>query len=476
MRIVILGAGQVGGNLAENLVAENYDVTVVDRDRELLAQLQDRLDLQTVAGNAAHPSVLANAGLNDADLMISVTRSDQTNLVACKIAHSLFNVPTRIARLRATDFQDNEKLLSKENFAVDYALCPEQIITEHLARLVDFPEALQVLTFGGGRLALVGVRAQSGGKLIGRRISQMGSDLPAGVDGRIAAIYRRDMAILPTGETVINHGDEVFALAAEEHIRVVMRELRRSIEPVQRVMIAGAGNVGLRLARALERKCQVKVVELDQRRAEAVADSLKSVLVLRGDATDQNVLTQESIEAMDLFLALTNRDEDNIMAATLAKRMGCKRVVALINRRAYAELVQGGPIDIAISPAQLSISALLTYVRRGDVAQVHSLRHGAAEAFEIVAHGDEKNSKVIGRRIRELPAINGAFIAAIMRDGERHEGAAPPGLARQKRIGPVLIAHKDAVIEPEDHVLVFCVDKKVVRQVEKLFAFGFYFV
>ena len=161
MRIVILGAGQVGGNLAENLVAENYDVTVVDRDRELLAQLQDRLDLQTVAGNAAHPSVLANAGLDDADLMISVTRSDQTNLVACKIAHSLFNVPTRIARLRATDFQDNEKLLSKENFAVDYALCPEQIITEHLARLVDFPEALQVLTFGGGRLALVGVRAQS---------------------------------------------------------------------------------------------------------------------------------------------------------------------------------------------------------------------------------------------------------------------------------------------------------------------------
>ncbi|HMW54081.1 MAG TPA: Trk system potassium transporter TrkA [Accumulibacter sp.] len=475
MHIVILGAGQVGASVAESLVSENNDITVVDSDHERLAHLQDRLDLQTVVGNAAHPSVLANAGLRDADLLIAVTQSDQTNLVACKVAHSIFNVPARIARLRARDFLDSEKLLSSENFAVDYALCPEQVITEYIARLVDFPEALQVLSFGGGRLALVAVRAYAGGLLVGRPIKDMSDHLPAGIEGRIAAIFRRDGAITPTGETIIEDGDEVFLLAAEEHIRTMMRELRRSLEPVRRVMIAGGGNIGLRVAQALESKCEVKVVELDRRRAEFVASALKSVLVLSGDATDEELLQQEAIDEMDLFLALTNDDEDNIMAGSLAKRMGSKRVVALINRRAYAELVQGGPIDIAISPAQVSIGTLLTYVRHGDVAQVHSLRRGAAEALEIVAHGEQKNSKVVGRRIGELPEIAGAFIAAIVRDLDKSQEVGFFGLARQKQMGHVLIAHKDVMIESGDHVIVFCLDKKVVKQVEKLFAVGFHF-
>ncbi|HPU80293.1 Trk system potassium transporter TrkA, partial [Accumulibacter sp.] len=333
MRIVILGAGQVGASVAESLASENNDITVVDNDHERLAHLQDRLDLQTVVGNAAYPSVLASAGLDDADLLIAVTQSDQTNLVACKVAHSVFNVPARIARLRARDFLDSEKLLSTANFAVDYALCPEQVITEYIARLVDFPEALQVLSFGGGRLALVAVRAYEGGLLVGNEIKQMRTHLPPEVDGRIAAIYRRDGAIMPSGETVIEDGDEVFLLAAEEHIRTVMRELRRSVEPVRRVMIAGGGNIGLRVAQALESRCEVKTIEVDRRRAEFVATTLKSVLVLCGDATDEELLQQEAIDEMDLFLALTNDDEDNIMAASLAKRMGCKRVVALINRR-----------------------------------------------------------------------------------------------------------------------------------------------
>ena len=440
MRIVILGAGQVGASVAESLVSENNDITVVDSDHERLAQLQDRLDLQTVLGNAAYPSVLANAGLDDADLLIAVTQSDQTNLVACKVAHSVFNVPTRIARLRARDFLDSETLLSPDNFAVDYALCPEQVITEYIARLVDFPEALQVLSFAGRRLALVAVRAYAGGLLVGSPIKEMPGHLPPGIDGRIAAIYRRDGAITPTGETIIEGGDEVFLLAAEEHIRTVMRELRRTMEPVRRVMIAGGGNIGLRVAQALESKCKVKLIESDRRRCEFVAGTLRSVLVLSGDATDEDLLEQEAIDEMDLFLALTNDDEDNIMGASLAKRMGCKRVVALINRRAYAELVQGGPIDIAISPAQVSIGTLLTYVRHGDVAQVHSLRRGAAEALEIVAHGDQKNSKVVGRRVGELPQIPGAFIAAIVRDLDKSRDIGFLGLAKQAQVGRVLIA------------------------------------
>ena len=475
MRIVILGAGQVGASVAESLVSENNDITVVDSDQDRLAYLQDRHDLRTVVGNAAYPSVLASAGAEDADLLIAVTQSDQTNLVACKVAHSVFNVPARIARLRAHDFLDSEKLLSADNFAVDYALCPEQVITDYIARLIDFPAALQVLNFAANRLVLVGVRAYSGGPLVGNAIKQMRAHLPPEIDGRIAAIYRRDGAITPSGETVIEEGDEVFLLAAEEHIRAVMGELRRSVDPVRRVMIAGGGNIGLRVAQALEKKCEVKLIEVNRRRAELVAATLKSVLVLHGDATDEDLLQQEAIDEMDLFLALTNDDEDNIMGASLAKRMGSKRVVALINRRAYADLVQGGPIDIAISPAQVSIGTLLTYVRHGDVTQVHSLRRGAAEALEIVAHGDRNTSKVVGRKISELPAIQGAFIAAIGRDLDSNEEGRLRGQARAKARGSVFIAHKDVEIQSGDHVIVFCLDKKVVKQVERLFSVGFHF-
>lgn len=475
MKIVILGAGQVGASVAESLVSEENDITVVDNDGSRLALLRDRLDLRTVVGNAAHPSTLKQAGLDDADLIIAVTQSDQTNLVACKLAHALFNVPTRIARLRGADFLENDALLSPENFAVDYALCPEEVITEYITRLIEFPEALQVLGFGENRLALVAVRAYAGGLLVGKPIKDMPDHLPKHVDARIAAIFRRDRAITPTGETVIEDGDEVFVLSADEHIRTVMRELRRMLRPVQRVMIAGGGNIGLRVAQALEDKYSVKVIEAIRPRAELIAGQLRSALVLGGDATDEDLLEKEGIEDLDLFLALTNDDEDNIMAASLAKRMGAKRVVALINRRAYAELVQGGPIDIAISPAQVSIGSLLAHVRRGDVAQVHSLRRGAAEALEIVVHGDEKSSRVVGRRIGDLPVIQGAILAAIVRDLDKYEDVLYDGEHLRRRRGHVVIAHKDVVIRPDDHAIVFCLNKRVVKKVEKLFSVGFQF-
>jgi trk system potassium uptake protein TrkA len=475
MKIVILGAGQVGASVAESLVSENNDITIVDRDAERLAYLQDRLDLRTVTGNAAYPSTLREAGAEDADLLIAVTESDQTNLVACKIAHSVFNVPKRIARLRSADFLESETLLSPENFAVDFAICPEQVITDYITRLIEFPEALQVLSFAKGRVALVAVRAYSGGLLVGKPIKEMREHLPVGVDARIAAIFRRDRPIPPTGDTLIEDGDEVFLLAAEEHIRPALREMRRMLTAVQRVMIAGGGNIGLRVAQTLEENYEVKIIEGAWPRAEALANALKSALVLRGEVTDEDLLQQEAIDEMDLFLALTNDDEDNIMAASLAKRLGCKRVVALINRRAYADLVQGGPIDIAISPAQVSIGTLLAHVRHGDVAQVHSLRRGAAEALEIVVHGDEKSSKVVGKRIGDLPVIPGAIIAAIVRDLDKFEDIYYRGMAMEKRKGHVVIGHKDEVIQAGDHVIIFCMSKKVVKKVEKLFEVGFHF-
>jgi len=467
VKIIILGAGQVGASVAENLVSEANDITLVDTSAEQLATLRDRLEVRTVCGNAASPSVLREAGAEDADLLIAVTQSDQTNLCACRIAKAIFNLPTRIARLRSTDFVDYPQLLDENNFAVDFSICPEQIVTDYIRRLIAFPEALQVLDFADGVVSLIGVKAFEGGPLVGHPLKNLRFHLP-NVEVRIAAIYRNGEPIIPEGDTVIVPGDEVFCLAATVHIRQVMRELRRSDKPMRRLMIAGGGNIGFRLARSIESDYHVKILEIDKHRAETLATQLSNALVLRADATDEKLLENEGIDETDLFVALTNDEEDNIMAASLAKRMGARRTLALINRKSYVDLVQGGPIDIAISPAHTSIGSLLAHVRRGDVVAVHSLRRGAAEALEIIAHGTPKDSKVVGRQIEEIPLPKGATIGAIVRDERRIDGKV---LRRM-----VIIPHHDTVVEPGDHVIVFCTHKNLVRKVEKLFQVGFTFL
>ena len=459
MKIIILGAGQVGTSVAENLVSESYDITLIDISAELLDSLRDRFEVRTICGNGASPSVLAEAGAKDADLLVAVTQSDQINLCACRVAKTVFNVPTRIARLRSGELVDHPELLAPDNFAVDFSICPEQIVTDYIKRLIAFPEALQVLEFADGAVSLIGVQAFEGGPLVGHPLKTLRYHLP-NIDARIAAIYRNGEALIPEGDTIIVPGDEVFCLAATVHIRHVMRELRRGDQRMRHIMIAGGGNIGLRLARSIERECNVKLLELDKRRAQFLAAELEHTLVLRSDATDEDMLTNENIEGMDLFAALTNDDEDNIMSASLAKRMGARRTLALINRRSYVDLVQGGPIDIAISPAQISIGSLLAHVRRGDVVAVHSLRRGAAEALEIIARGDRRHSRVVDRRIDEIALPNGATIGAIVRD-ELRDGR----VIRRE----VIMPHHDTVIAQDDHIIVFCTHKKLVRAVEKLF-------
>ncbi|MBX3687212.1 MAG: Trk system potassium transporter TrkA, partial [Rhodocyclaceae bacterium] len=260
MKIIILGAGQVGSSVAENLVSEANDITVVDTDPHLLQLMQNRLDLRSVVGNAASPSVMRQAGADDADLLIAVTQSDQTNLCACRIARTLFNLPTRIARLRSADYVEYPELLDENNFAVDFSICPEQIVTEYIRKLIEFPTALQVLEFADGLLSLIAVRAVGGGPLVGHPLADLPRHIP-NIDARIAAIYRGEKPIIPTGETVVQSGDEVFCLAATRHIRQVMRELRKLENPIRRIMIAGGGNIGYRLARSIEDRYEVKVLE-----------------------------------------------------------------------------------------------------------------------------------------------------------------------------------------------------------------------
>ena len=466
MKIMILGAGRVGESVAESLVSERNDITIIDSDPARLRTLQDRLDLRTVAGNGIQPSVLKEAGVEDTDMLIACAPNDETNLVACKVAKELFNVPTTIARVRSPEFQDDSPLLGKTGFGVDKVICPEQSVTAYIRKLIEYPEALQVLEFAHGLVSLIAVRAVADGPLVRHRLAEIPQLVP-GTPMRIMAIYRQD-TVLPhlDGMTQIDPGDEVFVLAATEHIRTVLGALRARDQPVKRVMVAGGGKVGLRLAREIHRDYQIKIIEPLRPRCDYLATELPNeVLVLHGDSTDEDLLGDENVDQMDLFIALTSDDEDNIMSCLLAKRLGARRVLAVINRRAYADLVQGTTIDIAISPSHTVLGELLAYVRRGDIEAVHSLRRGAAEALEAIVRGDRKTCRFAGRRIDEVGLPKGATVGAIVRGLHRPDGSEAGADARPE----VIIAHHDTVVQPNDHVIVFVPRKRMVREVEKLF-------
>ena len=457
MKIIILGAGQVGKALAEHLATEKNDITIVDIDNEKLLSLQDRIDIRTVHGPASYPSVLMNAGAEDADMLIAVTNSDETNMIACQVAYSLFRTPTKIARVRASEYVIYDELFDNDALPIDMLISPEHQVMQYIKRLILNPDALQVVNFANGRVQLVAVRAFYGGPLVGHMLGEMKSHMP-NIDTKIVAIYRRGKSILPEDETVIEPDDEVFFLATPNNIHAVMSELRELDKPYKRVIIAGGGNIGFKLANALEDDYQVKVIEHNKARIEYLANQLDNTVVLEGDAADKELLMDENIYNTDVFCAVTNRDEANIMSAILAKRLGARKVMALINRSAYVDVVEGGDIDIAISPQQATIGSLLTHVRRGDVVNVHSLRRGAAEAIEAIAHGDSRSSEVVGKAIKDISLPYGTTIGAIVRQDQ------------------VIIAHDDCVIEAEDHVILFMVDRKKIHQVEKLFQVGITFI
>jgi trk system potassium uptake protein TrkA len=456
MKIIILGAGQVGGTLAEHLANEQNDITVVDTDGEKLRALQDRLDIGTVAGGASHPNTLFKAGAEDADMLIAVTNSDEINMMACQVAHTLFKTPTKISRVRSPNYlAHQEQLFNRDHIPVDVIIGPEQLVTKNIQQLIANPGALQVLDFAEGRVQLVAVRAYHDGPIVGQELQEIRQHMPK-VDTRVAAIFRQDRPIIPEGSTVVEVDDEVFFIAARENIRAVMSELRKIDKPYKRVMIAGGGNIGATLAFNIENNYQVKIIEKSYDRCRVLSERLKHTIVLNGSASEPQLLTSENIEATDVFCALTNNDESNIMMSMLAKRMGAKKVVTLIANAAYADLV-GDEIDIAISPQQITIGSLLTHVRRGDISNVHSLRRGAAEAIEVTAHGDAYSSKVVGRRLDEINLPDGVTIGAIVRGEE------------------VIIAHSHIVVESDDHVILFLVDRQEINAVEKLFAVGFGF-
>jgi trk/ktr system potassium uptake protein len=457
MKIIILGAGQVGSSVAANLVNEENDITLVDNNPAALQLINERYDLRTITGVASHPSVLAKAGAKDADMILAVTNSDEVNMIACQVAYTLFHTPTKIARIREIEYLNNSSLFAQEALPVDVLISPEQLVTDYIERLISHPGALQVVDFADGKAQMVTLKASSTGILVGHSLSDLREQL-TGIEYKIFIIFRGGEAIIPNGKTVIKAEDEIFFISSHKSIRQLLQLIRNKEKPYKSIMIAGGGNIGLRLAESLEDKYKIKLLELDPAKARFASETLKNTIVLNGDAADEELLNEEDIDKTDVFCSLTNADEANIISSMLAKRLGARKVMALINRAAYVDLVQSNMIDIAISPQQATIGSLLAHVRKGDVVVVHALRRGAAEAIEAIAHGNESSSKVVGRAIKDIGLPHSATIGAIVRGDE------------------VLMANKRTIIEAEDHIILIVSDKKHVAQVEALFQVGITFL
>ena len=329
MKILILGAGQVGGTLAESLAKESFDITLVDQDAARLRELGSRLDIQTIEGAASHPDVLQRAGADDADILVAVTSSDEVNIVACQICYSMFRTPTKIARIRSSAYLSQNTLFDKHHVPIDRLINPEQVVTDQITELLSHPGALEVLDFADGRVQLVAMRAYLG-PLVGQALSFLSEHMPS-VDTRVAAIFRRGQPIIPTGETVIETDDEVFFIAAREHITAVMGELRKAENPTAESSSL-AGNIGARLAADTEETYDVRIMEVNPQRAQNLADQLNQAVVIQGGATDRDLLLEENIDQCDAFCGDTDDDEINVMSSLMAKRLGVRQVVTLIGK------------------------------------------------------------------------------------------------------------------------------------------------
>ena len=446
MKIIILGAGQVGSSVAANLVNEDNDITLVDINPSALQSISERFDLRTITGVASHPSILEKAGAKDAEMILAVTNCDEINMIACQVAYTLFHTPTKIARIREIEYLKNHPLFAQEALPVDVLISPDRLVTEQIQKLIKHPGALQVLDFADGKAQMVVIKASYSGVLEGLSLRELKEKLKD-IEYKIAIIYSSGKPVIPNADTIINTDDEIFFVSSQKSMNKLLQQIRIKDKPLKNIMISGGGNIGLRLAESLENEYKIKLLELDSKKASHAAEKLKNTIVLHGDATDEELLNEENIDGSDVFCALTNHDEVNIISSMLAKRLGARKVMALINRAAYVDLVQSNTIDIAISPQQATIGSLLAHVRKGDVVLVHSLRRGAAEAIEAIAHGNESSSKVVGKRIQDIDLPQGTTIAAIVRDDN------------------VLMAKKKTIIETNDDVILILSNKKHVKKV-----------
>jgi len=452
MKIIICGAGQVGFNIARHLAMENNDVTVVDTSPELIRRINDNLDAQGIVGHASRPDVLERAGASDADMIIAVTHMDEVNMVACQVAHSLFDVPIKIARVRHQSYLDPawSSLFSREHMPIDVIISPEVEVAKAVARRLKVPGAFEMIPLADDKVRLLGVRCDVNCPLINTPIKQL-SQLFPDLNIVIVGLLRQDRSIRLTSNEQMMVGDDVYFVIESEQLSRAMAAFGHEEPEAKRLLICGGGNIAMLLAQEIEKEypwINAKIIESNAERAAVVASILSGTVVLHGDVLDPEILEEANVSATDTVVAITDDDETNILASLLAKRHGAKRAITLLNKGTYEPLITTLGIDVIVSPRNITASTILQHVRRGHIYSVHTLREGFGELIEAEAL---ETSSLVGAPLKEVRLPSGVMIGAVVRNGK------------------VISPRGTTVIQDKDRVVLFAASE-AVRKVEKMFS------
>ncbi len=449
MRIIIVGAGEVGFHIAKKLSSENKDVVLVEMNEERVRRVQQVLDVQVIHGKGSSPSVLRRAGLEAAEIVIAVTDSDETNIVACLIAQTMSKNIIRVGRIRDPEYRGASGLIGQSFLHIDLVISPEEEVSKTLSLLADTPGTSDVLEFADGRVKLLGIKVDRGNPMAGKRLMEVSSR-----DGEkilVAAIYRKENVIVPRGDTRIKEGDTLFIVTLPGAVRQVLKLFGKQHEHTRRVLVSGGGRMGECVARRLaSRGIGTKIIEGNRARCEQLAEGLDKVVVLHGEGTDQRLLSEEGVRDVDMFISAAEDEEENVLTALLAKRLGAKRVVSLVDTTEYIPLASTIGVDVVLSPMLAAVSAILQFIRQGKVLSVSTLREELVEAIEFIAM---ETSEIVGKPLRKLSIPKGALVGSIVRDKE------------------VIIPHGDTVIEAGDRVLLFA-RPELIPKMEKAVKVG----
>jgi len=448
LKIIIVGAGEVGFHIASHLALENKDVVVIDKDPEAIRRVSDHLDVQVVTGSGSSPVVLEEAGIQDAEIILAVTNSDETNLVACLVADIISSSTKKLARIRNADFDNYHEHFLKQAPHIDTIINPDIEVVKTIYRMMSVPGAVDIGEFADGRLKFVGVNLTDDSQLEGARLA----DLPA-IIGKarllIAAVVREDELIIPRGNDRLKSGDLVYFISEEEKLLDTLSLFNKYDQPLKRALIVGGGRIGLRLARLLEEhSLYCKIIERNPERCTYLAERLNKSIVLCGDGSDQELLSQENIQDMDIVITLTQDEETNILASLLAKRMGARKAITRISKFSYFPLTNAIGIEQVVSPRLSAINTILQHIRRGKVLTAISIKGEQAEVIEAVAL---ETSDIVEKPLRNISFPKGAMVAGIIHEEK------------------IIVPSGDSVIQPDDRVIIFS-RKEAISKIEKMLA------
>ncbi|TPW31345.1 Trk system potassium transporter TrkA [Pararhizobium mangrovi] len=451
MKVIICGAGRVGYGIAERLSQEANDVSVIDTSPSLINVIRDTLDVRGYVGHGAHPDVLARAGAAEADMIIAVTLYDEINMTACQVAHSLFSVPTKIARIRAQSYlaPHYSDLFSREHLPIDVIISPEMEVGRMVLRRIALPGATDAVRFADERVTMVAIECNEECPVVNTPLEQL-SELFPDLKATVVGIWRNEQLFVPRSGDQLEIGDLAYVISDQEHVRRTLGLFGHEEQEAARIVIAGGGNIGLHVARSIEARqtrTRIRIIEHNRERAVKIADELQRTVVLHGSSLDQQILTEADIHDADLMVALTNDDQVNILSSVMAKRLGCKANLTLINNPSYQDFTRTLGIDAHINPRAVTISRVLQHVRRGRIRGVYSVQQGQAEVIEAEAL---ETSPLVGMPLRDLQIPDGVRIGAVLR------GSA------------VLRPEGEMRIKAKDRVVMFAT-VQAVRHVEQMF-------